>query len=154
DPYLESICLKAIAKRVEDRYRSMEEMAQALGEYIRTARQGVPGASTSGSGSLSTTGVHSSVSPPVAPSGPGAQHAGAAQQVPAPPTDAVPEPFQRITTSTGDRHAVTSGGRPVSGRRSIEKATRRRVWPWVVGSLLGLLSVTGVLLALLWPRSV
>ncbi len=34
DPALEAICLKAIAKRVEDRHRSMEELAAALHEYL------------------------------------------------------------------------------------------------------------------------
>ena len=32
---LEAICLKAMAKRPEDRYASMAELAAALGDYLR-----------------------------------------------------------------------------------------------------------------------
>jgi hypothetical protein len=35
DPRLEAICLKAMAKRVEERYATMGELAAALGEYLR-----------------------------------------------------------------------------------------------------------------------
>jgi serine/threonine protein kinase/tetratricopeptide (TPR) repeat protein len=35
DPHLEAICLKAMAKRVEDRFASMTELAQALTDYLR-----------------------------------------------------------------------------------------------------------------------
>jgi serine/threonine protein kinase len=35
DPRLEAICLKAMAKRVEDRYASMTELAVTLDEYLR-----------------------------------------------------------------------------------------------------------------------
>ncbi|CAN5914812.1 hypothetical protein BH23PLA1_BH23PLA1_11320 [soil metagenome] len=34
DPALESICLRAMAKRIEDRYGSMRELADALGDYL------------------------------------------------------------------------------------------------------------------------
>ncbi len=35
DPLLEAICLKAIAKREDERYATMNELAAALGEYLR-----------------------------------------------------------------------------------------------------------------------
>ncbi len=35
DPRLEAICLKAISKNIADRYRSMRELAAALGEYLK-----------------------------------------------------------------------------------------------------------------------
>jgi hypothetical protein len=35
DPQIEAICLKAMAKRPEDRYATMGELAAALGDYIR-----------------------------------------------------------------------------------------------------------------------
>jgi predicted Ser/Thr protein kinase len=34
DPALEAVCLKAMAKRVDDRYRSMAELAAALSDYL------------------------------------------------------------------------------------------------------------------------
>jgi hypothetical protein len=37
DAQLEAVCLKAMAKRPEDRYRSMAELAAALGEYLKRA---------------------------------------------------------------------------------------------------------------------
>ena len=39
DAELEAICLKAMAKRLEDRYASMEDLAAALGNYLRESRQ-------------------------------------------------------------------------------------------------------------------
>jgi serine/threonine protein kinase len=39
DPRLEMICLKAMAKRPEDRYASMRELAADLGEYLRGESQ-------------------------------------------------------------------------------------------------------------------
>jgi hypothetical protein len=40
DPRLEAICLKALAKRAADRYRTAGELAQALDGYLQGARQG------------------------------------------------------------------------------------------------------------------
>jgi WD40 repeat protein/serine/threonine protein kinase len=144
DPQLEAICLKAMSKRVQDRYRSMEELAQVLSDYIRTTRQGAPGATVSGSGSLSTPG---GAAPPVVPSSTPAP-------VPAPLPDTVPEPFQRITSARTGKHAVAAETRSPLGRRPFEKPRRRRIWPWVVGTLVVLMALTGVLLALFLPRSV
>jgi predicted Ser/Thr protein kinase len=45
DPRLEAICLKAIAKNVADRFHSMREFAEALGEYLKTTE---PATATSG----------------------------------------------------------------------------------------------------------
>jgi hypothetical protein len=39
DPRLEAICLKAMAKKISERYASMSELAAALTEYIRAERQ-------------------------------------------------------------------------------------------------------------------
>ena len=36
DPRLEAICLKAMAKKAEDRYGSMQDMADALAEFLRS----------------------------------------------------------------------------------------------------------------------
>jgi formylglycine-generating enzyme required for sulfatase activity/predicted Ser/Thr protein kinase len=36
DPDLEAICLKAMAKKLEERYASMEELADALGKWLRS----------------------------------------------------------------------------------------------------------------------
>jgi hypothetical protein len=41
DPQLEAVCLKAMAKKVEDRFVSMAEFAAALEEYLRTENQRV-----------------------------------------------------------------------------------------------------------------
>ena len=47
DPRLEAICLKAMAKKVGDRYASMSELAAALGDYLNSgARQPRPDPST------------------------------------------------------------------------------------------------------------
>jgi serine/threonine protein kinase len=42
DPQLEAVCLKAMAKKVAQRYPSMEAMATALGSYLRAAGQAAP----------------------------------------------------------------------------------------------------------------
>jgi hypothetical protein len=42
DPQIEAICLKAMAKRPEDRFASMSELAGALGDYLRTSRGSRP----------------------------------------------------------------------------------------------------------------
>jgi hypothetical protein len=42
DPGLESICLKAIAKRRDQRYATMGELAMALGDYLRSATGASP----------------------------------------------------------------------------------------------------------------
>jgi WD40 repeat protein/serine/threonine protein kinase len=39
DPRLEAICLKAMAKKISERYATMDEFAAALTEYIRAERQ-------------------------------------------------------------------------------------------------------------------
>lgn len=41
-PQLEEICLKAMARKPEDRYPTMAEFAAALTEFIRSPRQGAP----------------------------------------------------------------------------------------------------------------
>lgn len=41
DPRLDSLCLKAMAKKPEDRYPSAKEFAKALGAYLRAAEQGI-----------------------------------------------------------------------------------------------------------------
>jgi formylglycine-generating enzyme required for sulfatase activity/serine/threonine protein kinase len=41
DPGLEAICLKAMAKHAEDRYATMTEFADALGEYLQAASRGM-----------------------------------------------------------------------------------------------------------------
>ena len=53
DPALEAICLKAMAKKVADRYATMAEMAAALKEYLKgtsdmAAREAAPGRSGRG----------------------------------------------------------------------------------------------------------
>jgi WD40 repeat protein/serine/threonine protein kinase len=40
DPPLEAICLKAMAKKVEDRYASMAELAEELSDYLRNKTPG------------------------------------------------------------------------------------------------------------------
>jgi predicted Ser/Thr protein kinase len=42
DPQIEAICLKAMAKRPEDRFASMSELAGALGDYLRSSRVSKP----------------------------------------------------------------------------------------------------------------
>jgi serine/threonine protein kinase/WD40 repeat protein len=42
DPQLEEVCIKAMAKRVEDRYATMAEMAAALTDYLRRGNQCAP----------------------------------------------------------------------------------------------------------------
>src|SRR5208283_978749 len=39
DPVLESICLKAIAKHPEDRFRSARELENALSAYLQSTEQ-------------------------------------------------------------------------------------------------------------------
>ena len=46
DPALEAICMKAIAKRIEDRYSSMRQLATALKQYLRESKQTAAGRST------------------------------------------------------------------------------------------------------------
>jgi tetratricopeptide (TPR) repeat protein/predicted Ser/Thr protein kinase len=40
DPALEAVCLRAMARSVEDRYSTMGEMAEALGQYLRGSAPG------------------------------------------------------------------------------------------------------------------
>ena len=47
DPALESICMRALSKRIEDRYRSMREFADALKQYLRQSKQAAADRSTS-----------------------------------------------------------------------------------------------------------
>lgn len=47
DPHLESICLKAIAKRPDDRYASMKDFATALSQYATAMANAKPGAASS-----------------------------------------------------------------------------------------------------------
>ncbi len=49
DPRLEAICLKAMAKRLEERYASMRELAQALGDYLKTSAPATAASDTSAS---------------------------------------------------------------------------------------------------------
>ncbi|TWU05281.1 Serine/threonine-protein kinase PknB [Symmachiella macrocystis] len=44
DPQLEAICLKAMAKKPEERYPSMEDFAESLTEYLRSKRDSTSGA--------------------------------------------------------------------------------------------------------------
>ncbi len=44
DPQLEAICLKAMAKKPEERYSSMEDLAESLTEYLRAKRDSSSGA--------------------------------------------------------------------------------------------------------------
>src|SRR5262249_38727611 len=43
-PKLEEICLKAMAKKPEDRFKTMTEFAAALADCLRTAQKGPPAA--------------------------------------------------------------------------------------------------------------
>jgi predicted Ser/Thr protein kinase len=53
DPTLVALCLKALAKRPEDRYRSMGEFATALGDYLnRTPPAGQPAAQPAGDATI------------------------------------------------------------------------------------------------------
>jgi serine/threonine protein kinase len=49
DAQIEAICLKAMAKRPEDRYGSMDELAAALGDYLRGSGPRTPPESPSAS---------------------------------------------------------------------------------------------------------
>ena len=44
DPQLEAICLKAMAKKTDERYPTMEDFAHALTDYLRSQRDGTTGA--------------------------------------------------------------------------------------------------------------
>jgi hypothetical protein len=68
DPGLEAICLKAMAKKIEERHASMSEFAQALAGYLRTPAGSGPGTKPA----LKTTAANVSadfgpVEPPAAP---------------------------------------------------------------------------------------
>lgn len=52
DPHLESICLKAIAKRPDDRFASMKDFATALSQYATTMANAKPGAASSAKDAL------------------------------------------------------------------------------------------------------
>ena len=60
DAELEAICLKAMAKKPEERYASMQELANALAEYLRHSQSGRTGGDLSEDSS--TAGARSSVS--------------------------------------------------------------------------------------------
>jgi WD40 repeat protein/serine/threonine protein kinase len=65
DPALEAICLKAMAKQIQDRYATMADFAAALTEWIRSARQQQ---GKGDSGSLSGSGRGSASGPLAMPS--------------------------------------------------------------------------------------
>src|SRR5437660_6423669 len=69
DGEIESICMKAIARRPEDRYASMEELAIALHAYLKKVSRGQPL-------------PPSSLQVPVAQAAPIGVHAPVARQVP------------------------------------------------------------------------
>jgi WD40 repeat protein/predicted Ser/Thr protein kinase len=89
DPALEAVCLKAMAKRPEERYRSMAELAAALTAYLQ------------GKGSAPAEGVAAAPAVPQAvafAAAPGAEPALAAEPVAAPPP--LPPPSAEPGTAT------------------------------------------------------
>src|SRR5262249_44286023 len=58
DPQLEAICLKAMAKKVEDRYASMAELAAALAAQLRAMRETPRPAPSTGSAAESGPEQH------------------------------------------------------------------------------------------------
>ena len=121
DQRLEAICLKAMAKRIEDRYRSMGELAGALAEWLRA----VPLDESRASG-MDSSLVHESWldqaealldQPPSLPSVEPA--VGAASQ-------AVPSPARQAGPTPGAEHQRALPGRE-SAPQPRASATRERM---------------------------
>ncbi|MFL5342006.1 MAG: protein kinase domain-containing protein [Gemmataceae bacterium] len=130
EPALEAICLKAMAKKIEDRYPSMADMAAALLDYMRGG-----------------------ASPPTPPSSPRAPTA----TVP-PAVGPTPPAGMRISQMGGLRSMarmpapVPAADKTPSVRRPQrrrERPARPPVWPWVAGgaATLGLLALVIGLIA-------
>jgi serine/threonine protein kinase len=107
DATIEAICLKAMAKRPEDRYASMGELAAALGDYLRgngpRARPESPIASDTNTVAVETSGQERALPSTETPGG-------AAGSIP----DIIPEPDFPIALSS-----------PEFGN---EPATLERLW--------------------------
>jgi WD40 repeat protein/serine/threonine protein kinase len=154
DPRLEAICLKAMAKKIDDRYRSMDEIIIALTDYIRAERESRKGSgSSSHHSSKSGAGLSQSGAIPTDTSSrSGSRSSGnstvvhTAPTVNAPPPQAVTEAKAAQPVSTRPETVPTS-----PRRRSLPSIVvpRRPVWPWVVLSLL-LLIVGGLIAAVVY----
>lgn len=117
DPALAAICLKALEKKVEDRFASMNEMAKALTEYLRGEAPAVP--------------------PPPSPSR-------SVRQEPRSPAAKSGEPGFRVSQMGGLRSVaqvhkdLMLDGAPPSEvrkkRKRTDKGRRIPPWLWIAGA--------------------
>ena len=121
DPALEAICLKAMAKKIADRYPSMAELHDALGVYLRSA--GTPDA-----GRTAAVGLGPGREPPSpAPAEP-------LFEVPDPPLLTVPPSAPAAISLRGAEPAAQPG------------KTWPRKWLWLACSCAAALLLVGIVL--------
>jgi WD40 repeat protein/predicted Ser/Thr protein kinase len=120
DPELEGICLKAMAKKIPDRYASMTDFAGALAEHLRGSTQtGAPLPATPSRPIPAPTPIPAAANAPTQKPGINLSAMGGLRSV------------AQIAAQTPPRKA-----RPTAPRRRPKAAKRRRVplWVWIVGS--------------------
>jgi WD40 repeat protein/serine/threonine protein kinase len=161
DPRLEAICLKAMAKKISDRYQSMAELAAALTEYIRAERQtqtltSLSATQAGDSPHSSSVNVGASKSGPLPKSGPSSKSAKRRKEAltttVAVSSEGTKPDIDEATEVLGATGAAVAS--PAHFRLTKPAGNYLAVWLALAGAgALAALLFVGVLAWVLWPHA-